>query len=67
MMGKRKLRKVLIPVISLVTAVAIGAGCWFFSRKGSEPVNVYSFMYLGMTEYWGDQQESYGPVTTENI
>ena len=63
-----KLRKILIPVICILLTLAIGAGCWFyFSQKGGEPVNVYSFMNIGMTEFWGDQQESYGPVTTENI
>ena len=64
----KKAKKILISIIALVVVAAMGAGCWFyFSQKGSAPVNVYSFMYLGMTEYWGDQQESYGPVTTENI
>jgi hypothetical protein len=24
-------------------------------------------MYIGMTEFWGDAQESYGPVTTDKI
>ena len=65
---KRTSKRILITVIIVLAVAAIGAGCWFyFSQRGSEPVNVYSFMYLGMTEYWGDQQESYGPVTTENI
>ena len=67
-MGRKKIKRILIPIIAVVVAAAIGAGCWFyFSQKGSEPVNVYSFLNLGMTEYWGDQQESYGPVTTENV
>ena len=32
-----------------------------------EPVNVYPFQYIGMTEYWGDSQESYGPVTADRM
>ena len=28
---------------------------------------VFPFRYLGMTEYWGDNQESYGPVSTDRV
>lgn len=68
MKPKRSLKKILISLISLVLVVGIGLGAWYyFGRKSSDPVFVYEFGYIGMTEYWGDSQESYGPVSTSNI
>ena len=68
MKRKSKGKKVLITVICLVLVAAIGAGTWFVAgNKGGEPVDVFPFMYVGMTEYWGDSQESYGPVTTDRV
>ena len=65
MAGKKK-KKLWIPVTAATLAAAIGAGIWF-SSQSSEPVNVYPFTNIGMTEFWGDNQESYGPVTTDKI
>ena len=62
----KKGKKWMIAGIALVLVAAIGVGIWAVAGS-SEPVNVYSFDYLGMTEYWGDSQESYGPVTTDKI
>ncbi len=68
MKPKRKLKKILISIISLVLVAGVGLGAWYyFGHKSLDPVFVYEFGYLGMTEYWGDSQESYGPVTTSNI
>lgn len=68
MKPKRKLKKILISTISLVLVAGIGLGAWYyFGHKSSDPVFVYEFGYIGMTEYWGDSQESYGPVSTSNI
>ena len=67
---KRKSRgkKILITVICLVLVCAIGGGVWFVTnRQGGEPVNVFPFNYVGMTEYWGDSQESYGNVQTDGV
>ena len=65
-LNKRK--KALLSLISLVLAAAIGAGLWYgLSVRTADPVVVFPFQYLGMTEYWGDSQETYGPVTTDNI
>ena len=67
---KRKSRgkKILITSLCLVLICAIGAGAWFATaNKGGEPVNVFPFMYVGMTEYWGDSQESYGFVQTDGV
>ena len=67
MKRKSKLKKVLIAAVSLVLVAAIVAGIWFYSGTKVEPVNVYSFNYMGMTEYWGDSQESYGFVQTDRV
>ena len=66
MYAKSRRKKVLIPAAILLLAV-LGGGIWFAVGSGSEPVNVYPFQYIGMTEFWGDNQESYGPVTTDKI
>ena len=70
-MAKRKTRKarlISFAVTAVILVTAMGAGIWWFTLgKPKEPVNVYSFNFLGMTEYWGDNQESYGPVTTDRI
>ena len=61
-------KKWIIGVTAGVTAAAIGCGVWYYAGHNSkEPVYVYPFQYIGMTEYWGDSQESYGPVTTDRI
>ena len=68
MKRKSKGKKILITVVCLILAAAIGAGAWFVAgNKGGEPVNVFPFMYVGMTEYWGDSQESYGYVQTDGV
>ena len=67
MSDPKKRKRILIPVISILM-LALGFGLWYFlSHRSAEPVNAYPFQYLGMTEYWGDSQESYGPVTTDKI
>ena len=66
MFAKKKGKK-LLPVIAVILVAALGVGIWLGTRGGGEPVNVYPFMYIGMTEFWGDNQESYGPVTTDKI
>lgn len=66
-MKLKKKRKKLLAVIAVILAAALGIGIFFGTRGGGEPVNVYPFQYIGMTEFWGDTQESYGPVTTDKI
>lgn len=66
MKAKLKNKKLLISLVAVVLVLAIGAGI-FLGGSGGDAVSVYSFMYLGMTEYWGDNQESYGPVSTDKI
>ena len=61
-------KKILIAAVALVLVAAIGVGIWAVAaNQNSDPVFVYPFNYLGMTEYWGDSQESYGPVSTDRI
>ena len=68
MKPKRKLKTILLSLISLLLVAGIGFGAWYFlGSANGDPVFVYEFSYIGMTEYWGDSQESYGPVTTSNI
>ena len=61
--------KKAIAITTVIALIAVGGAALLLRiRSGSgEPVNVYPFQYLGMTEYWGDAQESYGPVTGDNI
>ena len=64
---KKKQKKKLLLILAAAAAAAAGIGIFLAVRGGGEPVNVYPFHYLGMTEYWGDSRESYGPVTTDKI
>ena len=67
MYAKSRKKKVWVFILVPLIAAALGIGIWFGTRGSGEPVNVYSFQYIGMTEFWGDAQESYGPVTTDKI
>ena len=67
--GIRRLKgkKVLLGAGAGLAAVAIVAGIVLGTRGNGKAVDVYPFTMVGMTEYWGDNQESYGPVTTDKI
>ena len=68
MKRKRRGKKILITTVCLVLTASIGFGIWYFAgRTGGDPVPVFPFHYLGMTEYWGDSQESYGFVQTDGV
>ena len=61
-------KKILITAVCLVLTASVGLGIWYFTgRTGGDPVPVFPFNYLGMTEYWGDSQESYGFVETDGV
>lgn len=65
---KNKAVKIILIVLIVAVVIGGGIGAWYyFSQKNAEPVYVYPFSYIGMTEYWGDSQESYGPVSTDKI
>ena len=66
--GMTKGKKWFLIIAAVALAVAAGCGVWYYlGHNSAEPVYVYPFHYVGMTEYWGDNQESYGPVTTDKI
>ena len=61
-------KKWILSITAIVLVLSLGCGIWYHvGHSSSEPVYVYPFHYVGMTEYWGDSQESYGPVTTDKI
>ena len=62
-----KNKKRLVMATAGVLVAALGVGIWAGVRGGAEPVGVYPFSTVGMTEFWGDSKESYGPVTTDKI
>ncbi len=64
----KKIKKILITLIVILVLGAGGFCAWFFLRQGrAEAVKVYPFDLVGMTEFWGDTRESYGPVSTDRI
>ena len=65
---KNKTKKILLIVLAVLLVLAAGGGVWYYlAQKNAEPVYVFPFEFVGMTEYWGDNQESYGPVSTDRI
>ena len=63
-----KKKGIIIALVVVLVLGAAGGGFWYFTQNSeTEPVKVFPFNYIGMTEYWGDSQESYGPVTTDRI
>ncbi len=68
MKRKSKGRAILVTLVVLAILAGVGVGIWQLTlQRSAEPVGVYPFYYIGMTEYWGDSQESYGPVTTDQV
>ena len=51
-----KTKKTVISVTAGIAAAAIIGGVVFGLRGRGEPVGVYSFSMVGMTEFWGDNQ-----------
>ena len=67
---KRKSKGKVIAIVLVIALLLTGGGLggWYFlQNRNSEPVKVFPFEYIGMTEYWGDSQESYGPVSTDRV
>ena len=64
---KKGKKKGLVFLCLAAAVLVAGVGIFLMTKGSSEPVNVYPFHFLGMTEYWGDSRESYGPVTTDKI
>ena len=56
---KNKTKKIIVILVVVAVLFAAGGGAWYyFSHRNTEPVYVFPFSYVGMTEYWGDSQES---------
>ena len=67
-MRKNTKKKILVSATSLILAGAVGAGIFYgVTHQKKDPIPVISFMDVGMTEYWGDNMESHGPVSSDNI
>ena len=65
---KNKTKKIIVIVLVAALVLGAGGGVWYWlGHRNADPVYVFPFAYVGMTEYWGDSQESYGPVTTDKI
>lgn len=63
-----KLKKVIVFLIIIGILGSAGLFGWQqYQQKGTAPVKVYRFDMVGMTEFWGDTRESYGPVSTDKI
>ena len=67
-MKKIKRKKIILLVLVILLLLLSGiAGWYWYAQEHAEPVYVFPFSNVGMTEYWGDNQESYGPVSTDKI
>ena len=65
---KNKTKKIIVIALAVALVLGAGGGVWYWlGHRNADPVYVFPFEYVGMTEYWGDSQESYGPVTTDKI
>ena len=65
---KNKAKKIIVIVLAVAILLGAGGGVWYYlANRNTEPVYVFPFEYVGMTEYWGDSQESHGPVSTDKI
>lgn len=64
----RKLKRTLL-ILAVIALAGVGGffGWKYYSSTHAAAVKVYPFNYVGITEYWGDSQESYGPVSTDKI
>ena len=62
------LKRILIAV--LVLALLGGgtfAGLWFLGKRNRKPVNVYDMEQLVMTDYYADETQTYGMVSTTGL
>ena len=61
-------KKWIIAITDCAAAAAVGCVFWYRAgHSNADPIYAVPFQYVGMTEYWGDSQESNGPVTTDKI
>lgn len=60
-------KRMIILGASALGVLAVGLAAFVLSRRSSTVAKVYDFNMVGMTEYWGDSKESYGPVSTDKV
>ena len=65
----KKLPKWLIPTVAAVAAAAVGVGIFALQKNKSQgkTVYVYGIDIAGMTDYWGDTQQTSGRVQSDNV
>lgn len=65
----KKLPKWLIPTVAVVAVAAVGVGIFAFQKKNSQgkTVYVYGIDIAGMTDYWGDTQQTGARVQSDNV
>ena len=66
-MKSNSLKKWIIAIVAVILVAALVVGLVIFLPGSGTSVNVYAFENLGMTEYWGDSQESDGTVRTDRV
>ncbi len=67
-MKKNKwLKRLIVPAVGVVLVAAIVLGVMAFARGSAKPVEVVPFPQVGMTEYWGDNQETSGLIAADKI
>lgn len=66
-MKSNSLKKWIIAIVAVILVAALVVGLVIFLPGSGTSVNVYAFENLGMTEYWGDSQESDGTVRTDKV
>lgn len=59
--------KILIAAVAAAVLIAGGFAWYYVGHNSSDPVYVYSIDMVGMTNYWGDSRETYGPVSTDRV
>lgn len=66
---KKKKSKALIAALIAIVIVVGGTlgGVAAWKNTHQSVVNVYDFSNIGMTEYWGDQSESDGPISADDL
>ena len=64
----KKHKRLFITIGSVAGAVGVTAGILAaVAGSGSKPVYVYPYSIVGMDGYYGDSQQTYGPVRSDNI
>ena len=64
----KTLKKIIITVLVLALAGGgVYGGLVFYKQSRREPVKVYDMQNICMTNYYGDNSEAYGMVTTDKL